>query len=621
MKRFAGLMLSLGLLLGLTGGPLAQPAHAASLKICGEVTVYVKATILGTGLITINGIPMVILAGASLPASVAVGADICIDLTTNVLGLITGGAVTANVHTEVKVCGTVTAYTAATATTTGILKIAGSTFVLGLGSHLPASVDVGDDLCIDLELDGFGRVADGTVTANAHVHLKVCGEVKVYAKATSTATGLLKIGHTWILAVGSHLPASVAVGADLCLDLELDGYGRVSDGEVAANVEATVKICGTVTAYTKATATTLGQLKIAGHTYVLALASHLPASVDVGANLCLDLTLNGYAQVKDGAVTANVGATVKICGTVTAYTKATANALGQLKIAGKTFVVALAASLPASIDAGADLCLNLTLNGFAQVKGATAVANVESTLDVCGQVTAYVAASPSADGSLTIAGIARKIRAGADIDGALSVGAYIKLRLTTDVFARIAKASVLKVGISLADACGSSNPNPTQNPGATQNPGSSQGPGATNNPGASNGPGSSTGPGASSGPGASNGPGSSAGPGASNAPGQSQAPTGNVSGETDCSTPVAQTGSRDGDTLLPSTDALGRITGLLATNAIPLLVIGLLGGFAAWYRTRRRNELAAQAAVAAGGSDPWTLLDVSSHDEALEPRS
>ena len=113
MRRLAALTLSLGLLLGLAGGPMAQPTNAASLKICGEVTVYVKATALGTGLLTINGVPLVIAIGASLPASVQVGADLCIDLTTNLLGLVTGGAVSANVHAEVKVCGVVQAYTAA----------------------------------------------------------------------------------------------------------------------------------------------------------------------------------------------------------------------------------------------------------------------------------------------------------------------------------------------------------------------------------------------------------------------------------------------------------------------------------------------------------------------------
>ena len=115
MRRFGALILSLGLLVGMASGPLAAPARAGSLKICGEVSVYVKATVLGTGLLTINGVPFVILAGVNLPASVAVGADVCLDLATSLAGLITGAAVTANVHTHIKVCGVVTAYTAATA--------------------------------------------------------------------------------------------------------------------------------------------------------------------------------------------------------------------------------------------------------------------------------------------------------------------------------------------------------------------------------------------------------------------------------------------------------------------------------------------------------------------------
>jgi hypothetical protein len=620
MQRFASLALSLGLLLGLASGPLAQPTSAASLKICGEVTTYVKATAIGTGLLTIDGIPLVIAIGATLPSSVAVGADICVDLTTNVLGLITGASVTADVHATIKVCGTVAAYTAATATATGLLKIAGSTYILALGTHLPASVVVGADLCLDLDIDGFGRVADGTVSANAHVHVEVCGEVLAYAAATSTATGLLKIGSkTWTLAVGSHLPASVAVGADLCIDLELDGNARVSDGAVSADVEATVKVCGTVTAYTAATATAAGQLKVAGHSWATALASTLPASIRAGADLCLNLTLNGFAQVKDGTVVADVQSTVQVCGTVTAYAAATSTTLGQLKAAGNTWVMALDADLPATVKAGADLCLDLTLNGFAQVKDGTAVANVDSTLDVCGQVTAYVAATPSSDGSLTIAGVTRKVRAGAAVDASVAAGAYLKLRLTTDVFARIAKASVLKAGVSVADAC-SSTPAPSQNPGQSQAPDASQAPGATPVPGSSQAPGSSEAPGASQAPGASNGPGTSPTPGASDnpGPGVTQSPTGNVSGETDCSSGVGRvSGNGNGGTLLPSTDALGRATGVIAANAIPLLLVGLLGGFAAWYRSRRRNGLLADVAEL-DSEDSSTLPDVSGHAEPSE---
>jgi hypothetical protein len=547
MRRYGALILTLGLLLGMASGPLAQPARAGSLKICGEVTVYVKATVIGTGLLTINGIPFVILAGVNLPASIGVGADLCLDLSTSLAGLITGAAVTANVHTHLKICGEVTAYAAATASAAGLLKIGSHTFTLGIGSHLPASVEVGADLCIDLELDGFGRVADGTVTANAHVTLKVCGEVTAYAAATATATGLLKIGSkTWTLAIDSDLPASVSVGASNCIDLELDGYGRVSDGEVSANVEAHVKICGTVTS----------------------------------------------------------------------YAAATANATGLLKIAGRTFVTALGADLPASVAAGADLCLDLTVNGFAQVQDGTAVANVTATLDVCGQVSAYGAASGTTDGSLTLGGVVRKIAAGADVDAGVTVGAFVKLRLTIDAFGRIADATVLKVGVNLQDACGGgSSPNPTSGPGQTQGPGQTPGPGASQGPSATQEPGQTPGPGSSSDPGATTGPDSSQAPGSSAAPGSTFDPDQDVLGTIgDCSSGVGGgSANRSGETLMPSTDALERVTGVVMANTLPLIAIGLLGGLAAWYRSgRRRDETAAEAALVA---DP---VDV---DETSEDRS
>jgi hypothetical protein len=509
MRRFATLLLSVGLLLGAASGPLAQPTRAASLKVCGEVTVYVKATTLATGLLTINGVPMVIAAGASLPASVAVGADVCVDLTTSLAGLITGATVTANVHAKVKICGTVTAYAAATATATGLLKIGSHAFTIGIGAHLPAAVVVGADLCLDLEVDGFGRIAGGTVTANAHARLQICGEITAYAAATATATGLLKVGsRAFTLAIDSHLPASVQVGADLCLDLEIDGYGRVSDGTVTANVETHVKVCGTVAAYTAATATATGLLKIAGRTFVVGIDSDVPATVRLGANLCLDLTLNALGQVARG----------------------------------------------------------------------TAVANVTATINVCGQVTAYGAATATSDGTLTIGGIARKIAAGADIDGQVKAGAFLKLRLVIDAFGRVANATVLKAGLSIDDVCGTS---AGQTPAPSQAPGASQGPGAS--------PAPSTGPSASASPGASAQPGSSDEPGATAAPDATQNPTQDVAGLQTCGSGIGGGTPGLNDTILPDTDAIGRATGIVAANVLPLLAVGLLGGLAAWYRNRRRN--------------------------------
>jgi|GEM_PF-5367281 hypothetical protein len=524
MRRFAAFLLSLGLLVGVASGPLASSTRAASLKICGDVTVYVKATALATGLLTINDVPMVIAAGASLPASVAVGADLCVDITTSVGGLITGASVTANVHAQVKVCGTVTAYVKATATATGLLKIGSHSFTIGIGSHLPASVQVGADLCLDLDVDGFGRIAGGTVTANAHVHLQICGEITAYVAATATATGLLKVGsHAFTLAIDSHLPASVHVGADLCLDLEIDGYGRVSDGTVTANVETHVEVCGTVAAYVKATATASGLLKIAGRTFDLGIDSNLPAMVDVGADLCLDLTLNA----------------------------------------------------------------------FGQVGGCTAVANVTATLDVCGEVTAYVAATGTIDGSITIGGVNRKIAAGADIDSQVHAGAFLKLRLMIDVFGRVAKGSVLKVGVSIEDVCGSS---------VVPTPAPSEGPGASAGPSAS--------PAASGAPDASAEPGASGGPGASSAPDATVSPTQEVAGLETCGSGVGGGTPGLNDTIMPDTDAIGRVTGIVAANLLPLLAVGLLGALAAWYRTRRRNgPLAAGAATV--GEDASSDLETS----------
>jgi hypothetical protein len=398
--------------------------------------------------------------------------------------------------------------------------------------------------------------------------------------------------HTFTLAIGSDLPASVDVGADLCLDLEIDGFGRVGDGTVEANAHVHVKVCGEIDAYAEATSSTTGVLKVASRTFTLAVDSNLPASVDAGADLCLDLTIDGWGRVSDGEASANVQSHVKICGTVTAYAEATSTALGSLTFRGRTFKTAINSDLPASVHAGADLCLDLTFNGFAQVADGTAVANVTSTLDVCGQVTAYGAATSTGDGTITHGGVARKIAAGADVDSRVAAQASLKLRLTLDAFGRISRVTVLKVGVSVDDACGVSQPAPSQGPGQSQGPDASGAPEGSPSPGASQGPGSSR------------------------VPDGSPSPTQDTVGFVDdCLSGIGAGGiDPSDDTLLPDTDAIGRASGVIAANALPLIAIGLLGGLFAWNRQRqRRDELAAEGPSSAGGD--------SSIGEAPEDRS
>jgi hypothetical protein len=258
--------------------------------------------------------------------------------------------------------------------------------------------------------------------------------------------------------------------------------GLFAVGPAAPTAQAaSLKVCGEVTLYVKATTLLNGALTIGSTALVIAAGTTLPSTVQVGSNLCLDLTLDTSGRITDATVSANATATVNICGQVSAYAKATATSTGSLTIAGRTFTVAIGTVLPSSVTAGADLCLHLTLNGFGQVSGGTAQANVTSTLDVCGQVTAYAAASSTTNGHLTIGSVSKTIAAGATLSSSIKLNAYLKLRLTIDAFGRIAGATVLKVGVSVADACGTTAPAPTAAPTSTPVPGG--GGGATPTPG------------------------------------------------------------------------------------------------------------------------------------------
>lgn len=304
--------------------------------------------------------------------------------------------------------------------------------------------------------------------ARAVTGVKACGPVAVYVPATALLPGALTVGSTpFVIAVGKTLDSSVAVGANLCFDLMLNLGGEVTDATVTTNVSSTLALCGRVTTYTAATATAAGSLTINGVSSVVAVGTSLPASVNVGADLCMRLTLNGLRQVSAATVQANVISTMDICGPVTAYAAATVRSTGSLTVAGRTFVVAVGTSLPASVHVGANLCMHLMRNGFGQVSDGTAQANVTSTLEVCGRVTAYAAATSTSTGSITIDRTSRAVAAGTSLSSSINVNAYLKLRLTLDAYLRITDAAVLKVGVSLSDVCGSSTiPIPTPTSGA-----------------------------------------------------------------------------------------------------------------------------------------------------------
>jgi hypothetical protein len=402
--------------------------------------------------------------------------------------------------------------------------------------------------------------------ARAAVDLSLCGKVSAYVPATALTSGLLTVGGVpLVVSAGTSLSTKVAVGADICLRIDLDGLGRIKAATVSANVKSTITLCGVIAAYEKATATASGLITIGKRTLTLAPGSSLPSVVKAGANLCLRLKLNGLAQVTGGTAVVNVTTSLELCGTITAHARATGTNTGLLAIGGRSFVTAVGSQLPASVVAGADLCLNLVLNALGQVQSGTASLDARSAVEVCGQVSGLVVATNASNGSLTIAGLRYVVRAGTELTAAVRVGAFLKLRLSVDALGRVADAVVLKVGTSLADACE-----------AAAEPTSGAGPsGGNGNPE----------PSPSAGNGGPAGGAASPGPTASVLPGTVTNPNSPL-GERDTS-PGAQ-GAGTGGGIVPDTASLGRTATVLALSAVPLLI--MLSGVAAWVLANRRRQ-------------------------------
>lgn len=317
---------------------------------------------------------------------------------------------------------------------------------------------------------------------------KVCGIVAVHVRATALVPGTLTVGATSLMiAPGTNLESIVAVGANLCLDLTLNSDNQITDATVTANVSSTRSICGKVTRYDAPTAIAAGALAIDGGTSVIAVGTTLPPSVNFGADLCMRLTLNGHGQISSAVIQANVTATLDLCGVVERYVAGTAAGYGSLAIADRAFVVAIRALLPDSVALGANLCMRLTLNGFGQISGGTAQANLPSAFQVCGQVDIFMAATNAGAGLITIGGTTHPIVAGTALSSAITGKAFLKLRLTLDGFMRITGADVLKVGVAVADVCKSPTvliPPPSADGASApnSNPGTSTSPGASGSP-------------------------------------------------------------------------------------------------------------------------------------------
>jgi hypothetical protein len=295
---------------------------------------------------------------------------------------------------------------------------------------------------------------------------------------------------------------------------------------------------------------------------------------------------------------------------VTAYSAGTLTSTGQLAVAGKSFVLGLGSKLPAAVKAGADLCLDLTINVFGQVSGGTAVVNAHATLEVCGQVTAYVKPTATTNGRLAVGNQDRTVAAGSSLDAAVKAGAYLRLRLTVDAFGRVSDAVVLKVGASLSQACTNTAPTPTPTPGSnptptpTPNPtpvGATPSPSPTPTDAATPSPTPAATPTPTPTDNASPTPGGDASPTPSGgAAGATPSPDSCVPGSDHSDGSKGSSGGTgteaggDGTVGLPDTASLGRTGTLLAATSVPLM-LGLGALFGSLMQRRRMSIVAIDA--------------------------
>jgi len=126
-------------------------------------------------------------------------------------------------------CGTVTAYTAPTASVAGSIRLGTRTFVLAAGTSRgdtgPTQIAIGTNLCVNGQRDAGGTFT-GSWLISPLGHAQ-CGQVVAFTPATATTAGSIKIEVVELpVAAGLTLSQSQVTGAQ-CFTLGVNAQGDV----------------------------------------------------------------------------------------------------------------------------------------------------------------------------------------------------------------------------------------------------------------------------------------------------------------------------------------------------------------------------------------------------------
>ncbi len=386
-----------------------------SVFVCGAVSA------LSANSITINGTTYAIVPGVTLLGinQATVGANVCLSAQVNPLNQI----VALGQVLSASICGTVSALTS------NSITINGTTYFIAPGVNINGinQASVGANVCLNAALNGLSQiVAPSSISlqGTAPITVNVCGVVSALSSNSITINGV-----TYPLASGAAINGAnlVNVGANACLTATLNASGQIEGpSSITAQVAANVNVCGVVSAISS------NAITINGVTYPIVPGGTITGAslVNVGANVCLNAALNASGQITaPSSISISPTLAVNLCAKVDAYQAATASAPGFITLGGTTLPIAIGSQLAGSetITVGANLCLNATLNASGQIILPSSIAvNVNTTTNICGKVTAFIAATVNTPGSITVGGVTLTILPGVVLSG-VGVGAEICL--------------------------------------------------------------------------------------------------------------------------------------------------------------------------------------------------
>lgn len=340
---------------------MAGASATGTVSICGKVDAFQAATATAPGSITIGGQTFSIATGTTLDGqgSVVVGGQYCLSGRLNGSGQLQDGQIAARLTgtASVKICGTVSAFTAATGTSAGSITVGGQTFIIAQGATLTGpNIALGSNYCITFDTNAVGEVVGGKVGAgaNATARISICGRVDAFTAATNNTNGSITIdGQTFVIKNNTTLTNqnTIVVGGQYCLSGTANGQGEITNGQVTARgaFAASLYICGVVSAFTAATSTSAGSITINGQTFVIAPGTTLAGqgSIGTGNNYCLQASQNTAGEVVGGNVSSNTtsSASMVICGTVDAFSAAGTSTSGNITIGGESFTIAAKTSI------------------------------------------------------------------------------------------------------------------------------------------------------------------------------------------------------------------------------------------------------------------------------------